>query len=78
MQKLEWPAQSPNLNLIENVWAMMKSILQKCSTPITNIANMKIALQEVWVGLNIENYEPLIVSLSTRMANVIKAKGGAT
>jgi hypothetical protein len=39
---------------------------------------MKIALQEVWVGLDIEKFEPLIVSLSTRMAEVIKAKGGAT
>jgi hypothetical protein len=78
LQKLEWPVQSPDLNPIENVWAMMKSILQKHSTAITNIANMKIALQEVWVGLDIEKFEPLIVSLSTRMAEVIKAKGGAT
>lgn len=67
-----------NLNPIENVWAMMKSSVQNRSTPITNIADMKIALQEVWVGLDIENFETLIVSLPTRMAAVIKAKGGAT
>jgi hypothetical protein len=78
LQKLKWPVQSPDLNPIENVWAMMKSILQKRSTPITNIASMKIALQEVWVGLDIEKFEPLIVSLPTRMGEVIKAQGGAT
>ena len=32
---MEWPAQSPDLNIIENIWLYMKRELQKSAVDIT-------------------------------------------
>jgi transposase len=29
LEKIEWPAQSPILNPIENVWKLLKDVIQK-------------------------------------------------
>ena len=36
---MEWPAQSPDLNIIENIWLYMKRELQKSAVDIA-IAKM--------------------------------------
>ena len=33
---MEWPAQSPDLNIIENIWLYMKRELQKSTVDIAS------------------------------------------
>lgn len=70
---LSWPAQSPDLNPIENLWGQVKVALgrQKFQTP----AELFNAVQHIWDSINQQNIENLINSMPRRCAEVIKAKG---
>jgi hypothetical protein len=56
---LPWPAQSPDLNLIENLWAVAKRCHQKqCKKP-SNLAQLERMVQKVWKAIPksiIENF----------------------
>ena len=71
---MEWPAQSPDLNIIENIWLYMKRELQKS---VVNIATKNDLLREILrVWRNIDRIglykKPLPV------LTVIKMKGHLT
>lgn len=76
--KLDWPAQSPDLNPIENLWKQMKDALQKRSASIKSVEDMKKAILEVWNEMEKERWNGLIDSMPDRIDAVIKAKGGST
>jgi transposase len=78
LSKLEWPAQSPDLNPIENMWKQMKDAIQNRSPRVRTLEEMRQTLTEVWQGLNEDVYVPLIISMPDRIKAVIEAKGGST
>ena len=46
LEKLEWPAQFPDLNPIENIWMQMKDRIQKRKSSVKSTEDMKEALKE--------------------------------
>ena len=71
---LEWPGNSPDLNPIENLWALMKrKLIKKCPS---NITDLKEKICEIWHN-EITPYvtNNLIKSMQTRINEVIKNKG---
>ena len=82
---MSWPAQSPDLNPIENVWQMLKIKFHqrfthlRCSLSKSQASIDKYGdiLQEVWEELNPTMISNLIRSMPGRMKAVIEAKGGA-
>lgn len=73
---LKWPPQSPDLNVIENVWHILKSRspqqLGRSKEETWNDIN------KVWDEISLEYCRTLIESIPRRLQEVIKAKGGPT
>jgi len=78
IEKLEWPAQSPDLNPIENLWMQMKDIVQKRNSPVRTFGELRDILEEAWKNISAENCATLVESMPARIASVIKNKGGST
>jgi len=75
--KIVWPAQSPDLNPIENVWFLLKSNIQELYQPRT-IPEMHEALKQAWDDFPASTLDHLVESMPHRISAVIDAKGGPT
>ena len=75
---MKWPAQSPDLNIIENIWLYIKRQLQKSTTNITTRNDLFRAIQSVWQQIDLEYIRKLYHSIPDRLDNVIKMKGHLT
>ena len=77
IQMFEWPENSPDLNPIENLWSVMKNKASEKHS--TNLGTLQSAIKEVWVKEISSDYCcKLIESMSHRVQEVIKNKGGHT
>ncbi len=73
---MEWPATSPNLNPIENLWAIVKHHLNRHPhCPLTE-AEMEKVVQEEWDAITDEEVKDVIDSMPTRVQAVLAARGG--
>ena len=70
------PANSPDLNPIENVWALLKFRMNKSlPRPLTN-EEMVDAINEEWEILQPEDYQAAIDSMHRRVQLVIEVARG--
>ena len=51
---MEWPAQSPDLNIIENIWLYMKRELQKSAGDIATKNDLLREIQRVWRNIELD------------------------
>ena len=76
MNVIEWPGNSPDLNIIENVWHTLKLNLNK--TPITTIEKLKNQVPLMWKKITTREYlNKLIATMPKRISEVISNRGGA-
>ena len=73
---MDWPAYSPDLNPIENLWAILKQRMRdrKCR----NEDELWEYVQEAWYNLPVEMLAGLIDSMQRRCRAVIEKKGYPT
>jgi transposase len=57
LEKIEWPTQSPNLNPIENVWKLLKGVVQKRRRP-KNQEDMWLAMELEWKAISQSKFNP--------------------
>ncbi|GFX03463.1 transposable element Tcb2 transposase [Trichonephila clavipes] len=73
IQRMSWPANSPDLNPIEHVW--MYVVL---SHPPSSVTELKRALQETWNRLSPQLIQNLIASMANRCAACLAVRGDHT
>ena len=77
MAKLIWPANSPDLNPIENLWKIVKDLLRHRPRP-RNKEEMAQTIQSTWDTISLEQLQTLIRTMPDRMQAVISARGDST
>ncbi|CAB4385965.1 unnamed protein product [Rhizophagus irregularis] len=75
---LDWVAQSPDLNPIENLWNHLDSQVRKRKPVPRSKQELIEVIQDEWRKITIETCQRLILSMPNRVKAVIKAKGGHT
>ncbi len=71
---LDWPANSPDLNPIQNLWGIVKRKMRV--TRPNNADELKAAIKATWAFITPEQCHRLIASMPRRTDAVIHAKGG--
>lgn len=74
MKTLEWPPQSPDLNPIENLWAILDNRVEK--TSVTNKQTYFAALEKAWNDLDPQHLKNLVESMPKRLQMIIEAMEG--
>ena len=72
----DWPAQSPDLNIIENLWQDLK-LKVKDRNPV-NVNDLWQYCQEEFDNISDEYVKKLYNSLPQRVKCVVTAKGGSS
>jgi transposase len=82
---IEWPAYSPNLNLIEHLWWVLKRRMYKLYPQYNSFSQTQEewdgfceALKECWRGILTKLIKRLIMLMPRRLAAVRKARGWQT
>jgi len=71
---LPWPANSPDLNPIENMWAILKQNVEKRA--VTTKPQLINVVEEEWEHLDIELVRKTIESMKKRIEQVLEKRGG--
>ena len=69
----KWPGNSPDLNPIENLWAIFKRELRERDT--STVAKLSAAIYDIWYTIGRKKLRNLAMSLPKRLKDVVKRKG---
>ena len=51
IKSISWPAQSPDINIIKNIWLWLKHALQINLDVITSVDELKAAITTAWMNV---------------------------
>ncbi|GIY13323.1 transposable element Tcb1 transposase [Caerostris darwini] len=78
VKRMEWPAQSPDLNPIEHLWDELDRRLRACTPLSKSKPELWNFLLNIWKEIPLATMTNLVESMPRRVAAVIAAKGGPT
>uniref|UniRef100_A0A3P8TPJ8 Tc1-like transposase DDE domain-containing protein n=1 Tax=Amphiprion percula TaxID=161767 RepID=A0A3P8TPJ8_AMPPE len=76
IQVMEWPAKSPDLNPIENLWADIKNAVYEAKP--RNAEELWNVVQLSWAAIPVDRCQKLVDSMHHRCEAVIRNCGYAT
>lgn len=76
IRAVDWPANSPDLNVIENLWAYLKRQIRQKNCLSRDV--LIEAIREAWGSVTLELCQSLASSMPRRIAACRAARGGVT
>ena len=76
IERMEWPARSPDCNPIENLWDIIKRKASKKVKDDTSLQEFQRILQRAWANIEQRQVQTLVNSVRKRWRLVIEADGG--
>ncbi|GFX73951.1 transposable element Tcb2 transposase [Trichonephila clavipes] len=75
IERMDWPAQSPDLNPIEHVWDFLGRRLAARTLPPVTIRELRLALQDEWAAMPQQLIDTLILSMGRRCETCLAIRG---
>lgn len=72
---LNWPAQSPDLSPIENIWGIMKQKFVKLNLENRQRNTIIEAINRIWNNIPVADVRQCIRSMPRRCRSVIEGRG---
>ncbi|GFW16821.1 transposable element Tc1 transposase [Trichonephila clavipes] len=75
IERMDWPARSPDLNKIEHVWDFLGRRLEARTLPPVTIRELRLALQDEWAAMLQQLIDTLILSMGRRRETCLAVRG---
>jgi len=75
---LDWPACSPDLNPMENIWGHLVRAIYAGNKQYRTVEELKLAILAAWNKLDTQTLQNHANSMPDRIFQVIQNNGGAT
>lgn len=75
---MNWPAVSPDLNPIENVWGILVREIYDDGKQYNTVDELEVAIRNSWRTISTQTLQNLSQSMPNRIFQVINRNGGAT
>lgn len=75
---LDWPACSPDLNPIENLWGILVRLVYQGGRQYKTVQELEVAINNSWREIRIGTLENLVNSMPNRVFEVINKNGKKT
>jgi len=75
---LPWPASSPDMNPIEEIWRRMKMRIARRNPRPTKVVELRQAIQEEWDSITPDEVRSLVATMNARVQALLDAEGGHT
>ncbi|GFV88630.1 transposable element Tcb2 transposase [Trichonephila clavipes] len=75
IERMDWPARSPDLNPIEHVWEFLGRRLAARTSPPVTIRELRLARQDEWAAMPQQLIDTLILSMGRRCETCLVVRG---
>ena len=75
---LDWPALSPDLNPIENLWGLLANAVYDNGKQFESVNDLKRAISREWAKMDIQELRNVVESMPNRIFEVIRLHGSKT
>ncbi|GFS68987.1 DDE_3 domain-containing protein [Trichonephila clavipes] len=75
IERMDWPARSPDLNPIEHAWDFLGRRLAARTLPPVTIRELRLALQDEWAAMPQQLIDTLILSMGRRCETCLAVRG---